>query len=436
MRFVQRVLGFVAATLLVAGCSATQETPTAVQADRAEGGRSAAARVPSRPMSIEDEFVAIAESEPGFAGLYLDEDLIPVLVSRGPQLSESAKSRVLARVAARSGAFSSITQSRVQSARYSWLELEAIRSQVRDVVNASGIPLGVGIDVKKNALVLTAQTTTLDNARSALAKAGVPIDAFELRVMDNIVSGASLRSVVRPVTGGLMINSIASATTGYCSVGLQAWKNDVNGYPDPTLGRFVLTANHCAPPAGTVTGLTFGQPHRGYGLHMTEVVNAEVFSDARCPYAASLPCQYADVAVLQMADSVSSTWQRVALSNTANPPAYLGQLSLNTSVWSAVQGQPVRRVGARSGQRNGTVTNACYDLNVPGFWYILCSVEVNGHANGGDSGGPVYTPLTAGYTGSPWPSGIFHSYNANGNSPFWFSSVGSVLFALNGAFTI
>lgn len=50
------------------------------------------------------------------------------------------KSRVLARVAARSGAFSSITQSRVQSARYSWLELDAIRSQVRNVVNLSGIP--------------------------------------------------------------------------------------------------------------------------------------------------------------------------------------------------------------------------------------------------------------------------------------------------------
>ena len=154
-RDVLRALVCVAATLSVAGCSGTEEPPTALRADRAEGGRSASAQTPSRPVSIEDEYLAIASSEPGFAGLYLDEDLIPVLVSSGPQLSESAKSRVLARVAARSGGvFPSITQSRVLSARYSWLELDAIRSQVRGVVNASGIPLGVGIDVKKNALVL------------------------------------------------------------------------------------------------------------------------------------------------------------------------------------------------------------------------------------------------------------------------------------------
>jgi len=231
-----------------------------------------------------------------------------------------------------------------------------------------------------------------------------------------------------------MISSNYDATSGYCSAGLQVWKNDANGYPDPSQGRFILTANHCAPPIGAVTGLTFGQPHRGYGLHATEVANAEVFTDARCPYAPT-PCTYADVAVLQVSDSVSSTWQRVALSNTSNPPAYFGQLSLNTSVWSAVPGQPVRRVGARSGQRDGTVTKSCYDLPVGGI-YVLCSVEVNGYANGGDSGGPVYTPLTAGYSDSPWPSGVFHSYTTGSNNPYWFSSVGSILYALGGAYTI
>lgn len=54
----------------------------------------------------------------------------------------------------------------------------------------------------------------------------------------------------------------------------------------------------------------------------------------------------------------------------------------------------------------------------------------------GDSGGPVHTPLTSGYTGSPWPSGIYHSFNSGSPQLFWFSSVGSILYALNGEYRI
>ncbi|MCU0616113.1 MAG: S1 family peptidase [Gemmatimonadaceae bacterium] len=386
------------------------------------------------PGSIEDEYLAIAADEPRFAGLYLDDDLVPVLVSAGSPLSELSKARVLSRVALRSGAFSSVTSHRVRPARYSWLELDMFRKKVRVMIGSSKIPLGVGIDVKKNALVLTTESAFSEHARKALAAADIPDDAFHLRVVDGIVSG-SLRSRRRPVTGGLMISSSFSATDAFCSAGLQAWKTDANGAVDPSFGRFIITANHCAPPVGVVTGMQFGQPHRGFGNHMVEVANAEIFQDSRCPYAAVRPCQFADVAVLRMSDSVPSTWQRVALSNTSNPPGFLGMLALSTSTWSAVQGQPVTRVGAQSGQRNGTTMSTCYDVPTAN-WYVLCSVEVVGYADGGDSGGPVYTPLISGWPGTPWPSGIFHTYTLQTNSPYWFSSVEWVLFALNGEYVI
>lgn len=419
--------------LLVAACR--QDSPAGISG-RVTSEQSAVrddsqARI--GPSSIEDEFLALSEETPGFAGLYLDAGGTPVIRVRGAQPDGAAMARIVGRISLRSGLFSSVAPTRVETAKFSFRELDATRERVRALIRATRLLMGVGIDVEMNAVVLTVGSADASVAKRAIDALRLPEGAIELRVLDGITGGVSLRDVVRPVTGGLMISSGYDAT-GYCSAGLQVWKNDVNGYPDPTLGRFILTANHCAPPIGTVTGLTFGQPHRGYGLHATEVTNAEVFTDARCPYA-PIPCAYADVAVLQMSDSVSSTWQRVALSNTSNPPAYLGQLSLNTSIWSAVQGQPVRRVGARSGQRDGTVTRECYDLPVGGI-YILCSVEVNGYANGGDSGGPVYTPLTAGYTGSPWPSGIFHSYLTGSNNPYWFSSVGSILYALGGAYTI
>lgn len=389
----------------------------------------------SGPPSIEDDFRVIAQTDPDFAGIYLDDELVPVVVSARRALSAEGSFRARARVAAKSGAFSAAAAARQVVACYSWIELDSLREVVRAGIRSSMVPLGVGIDVKENQLLLSTETANAAAARQMLAKAGIPASAYRLRIQDGVTAGASLRDKVRPITGGLMI-AASTDGSGYCSMGLQAWKNDENGYMDPSLGRFVLTANHCAPPQGTVTGMQFGQPHRGHGHHLTEVANAEVFYDtARCPYSA-YGCQYADVAMLQVVDSVSSTWQRVALSNTANPPAFQGQLSLNVNIWSAVQGQPVRRVGARTGQRNGTVTSPCFDLPTGVTPYVLCTVEVAGYGLDGDSGGPVYTPLTAGYTGSPWPSGIYHHYFTGSPQAYWFSSVGAILYALNGEYRI
>ncbi|MBW7932051.1 MAG: hypothetical protein H3C62_00290 [Gemmatimonadaceae bacterium] len=384
------------------------------------------------PLSIENEFRAIGEEEPDFGGLYLASDGTPVITMKGGKLSELSRGRILARVAQRNGTFSAFGPSAVRQVPYSFRELDALRTRVRAMIRESGVLLGVGIDVATGTLDLRAAGADLSRAARALTAAGIPSTAFTLTKAPFAVPATTLRDVVRPVTGGVQIGMLARNDSS-CSVGLQVWKNDANGYPDPSLGRYVLTANHCAPPQGTVTGVQFGQPHVGYGVHATEVDNAEYFTDARCPYGAA-GCQYADVAVLRMADSVGSTWQRVALSNTSSPPSYLGQLSLNTSIWSAVQGQPVRRVGKTSGQRDGTITRTCVDV-VRADGYILCSAEVSGYSAGGDSGGPVYTPYVSQYSGSPWPSGVFHSL-LPGNNTWYFSTVGYILYALGGVYSL
>jgi len=383
-------------------------------------------------MSIEDEFLAIADANPGFGGLYVDEAGNPIILNKGEPANRTLRAEAVLRVAARSGAFSGVSVSGVRAVKYSFLDLAAIRREFRTLVGTTGAQVGLGIDIRSNRIVLRGSSSELKRLEAAAAAAGLPVDAFEL-VVDSIAQAVSLRGVVRPVTGGLAI-SFGSDPDSWCSAGLQAWQNDASGNPDPSLGRFVLTASHCTDNTGAVTGVTFGQPHRGHGLHATEVWDSPLFTGPGCPYGAT-PCQVADVAVLQMSDSVGSTWQRVAKSNTSSPPTYLGQLSLNTSVWSAVQGQPVRKVGATSGQRNGTVASTCFDILVAGR-YILCNVEVQGYSNGGDSGGPVYTPLVAAYPGSPWPSGIYHSYNLPQRSHYWFSSVGAIYAAFGGLFTI
>jgi hypothetical protein len=394
-----------------------------------EVGRAFSFGTPARPqLSIDEEFELISQSNPQFAGLYLNTAGVPVVLNKGELLSIAMRSEIVSRVSLRSGAFDGLAVSEARSTRYSFAELASYRKILTEVVGSQRLRVGFGIDVAANRISIRGGQTTLSRLKPAAIAAGLPDDVLYL-VIDSIVQGVSLRGVVRPVTGGLSI-STASVASEYCSAGLQAWKNDANGNPDPSQGRFLLTASHCTGDIGAMTGVTFGQPHRGHGLHATEVWDAPLV-----PNCIGLDsCQSVDVAVLRMSDSVGSTWQRVAVSNTSNPPTYLGQLSLNTSIWSAVQGQPMRRVGARTGQRNGTVTHTCFQIYVAGR-YILCNVEVKAYSDFGDSGGPVYTPLIAQYPGSPWRSGIYHSFNAP-RTYYWFSSVGAIYAAFAGAFTI
>ncbi len=411
------------AVLLIAGC---QDVSAPVSGASLVGSTALATRSVNRPRSIEDEFREISNEDSTFAGVFLDDKGRPVVLHRG-EPSLDRVSRATARVAMASGLWKSEEVASRRSADFTFRELDALKSQLRPMVREMEDVVGIGIDIELNRVVVRVLRGRQEVVRGRL-QSTPRFAAVRFEETDEPALGQSLRSTVRPVTGGLQISSQYQGTSGYCSAGLQMWRTDEFQYPDVSQGRHIATAGHCAPPQGVVDSVQFGQPHRGMGLHLVEVANSERFNHAGCPYAPSY-CQWGDIAVLKVVDSVSSTWQRVALSNTGNPPSYLGTLPLNTGMWSAVQGQPVRRVGAKSGQRNGTITRACYDLNVGGVWF-LCSVEVNGHADGGDSGGPVYTPQIAQYQGSPWPSGIFFAYASQTKNPYWFTPINNALFSL------
>lgn len=386
------------------------------------------------PRTIDVDFREIAEQNPGFAGAFFDEDHVLVIAVAADSAPTAARRGVLQMLGERTGAVSVVSRHRVMRTKYDYLELGEIRDRIRSAPDIVSRLWSVAIDPKSGVVRLrTASSERADQVRALIAANGFISDGISVEVETPPQPGVSLGDAIRPVTGGVKISSDSTGNQ-YCSVGLQAYKNDASGYPDASLGRFITTASHCAPPIGTVNiKLTFGQPNRAFGNHASEVDDAPIFNNGACPYSPAY-CQYADVAVLKMYDSVPSTYQRVALSNTANPPAYLGSLSLNTSIWSAVAGQTVRKVGATSGQRDGTILTACDDLYLDGRW-ILCSAETSGYSAGGDSGGAVYTPFSAQTPGTPWRSGINHSGTVS-HSKFWFSTLGSVLYALNGEYTM
>jgi len=116
------------------------------------------------PPSIEDEYLALSDETPGFAGLFLDADGTPVIRMRGARPDGVAMARIIGRISLRSGLFLSVAPTRVETANFSFRELDEIRQHVRGLIRTTRLLMGVGIDVEKNAVVLTVASADADRA--------------------------------------------------------------------------------------------------------------------------------------------------------------------------------------------------------------------------------------------------------------------------------
>ena len=99
-----KVLRWSLPLFLFSACSLDQEVPTSAAGAGLSVRAIVRATVPAGPLSIEDEFRIISESEPNFAGIYLDDDFVPVVVAATGALSPQGSALARSRVAARSGA--------------------------------------------------------------------------------------------------------------------------------------------------------------------------------------------------------------------------------------------------------------------------------------------------------------------------------------------
>jgi hypothetical protein len=163
-----------------------------------------------------------------------------------------------------------------------------------------------------------------------------------------------------------------------------------DGYPDPTQGRYGMTASHCAINQGSQTGQNWGQPYVTNSLFATEFWAAPLLYRSSCNNGMYTVCQIADIMVLKYNDPSQTGWGVIEMT-PLNSIVLSGTQASDGNVYGAVVGEYVVKVGSVSGTTRARVNSTCTDRRFAPNSYIvqLCVAEADLTARAGDSGSPV-----------------------------------------------
>jgi hypothetical protein len=333
-------------------------------------------------LTLDQEFSRIAEEVPGFGGLYLDEagttHIYLVDLSRALDVQDLGE-RV-----------------EVHQGQYDFRDLVAWKEQVRDQLSQRGA-VSLDIDERRNRLVFGVERTSVEEfstaLRTFLRNTRVPAAAVVVEAAEPIVQREFLNDRIRPVPGGVQIES----SKGGCTLGVNAVRLGVRGF---------VTNSHCTITRGNVDGTVFFQNVLSWWQPSLNRVGIETADPA---YTMSGSCPSGRLC--RLSDSAFVAYDAGTLSGggqIANPricPTYGGTPEVDPDqprlpVTGYLFGTPsagsvVRKVGSISGCSKGYVTNTCADVNAysngkdTGFTH-LCQVLVSAGNLSGDSGGPVF----------------------------------------------
>jgi hypothetical protein len=379
-----------------------------------------------RPKNLRDEYLAIAQRAPGFAGLWVGDDGRIVVSFTRPQLSTSARAEAVKWLRDH-GRSDLATRTLVSHpAKYDYTAMVAFLEIAKSTaIKFEGVNTFAVDEMRGKVLVGVSNRTWQGQVRAALARSSIPADAWTVDVMAP-APDVGLWDYQDTLMGGFQI----SRGAGACSIGFVGYAKDGGGNPDPNV-RIITTASHCTSDQTQVLGDLFGQPTiaRAAGI---EVAEAPLYSGCGSyPY-----CRYADVAVIQVFDSVWSMAAGVAKSSATvspNNPPYNGLAAYTGSGTSnVVLNETITKVGSSSGQTTGRVDKSCVDRQstiTPGIW-TLCMMHALANVIGGDSGGTVYIPLGGG-SWTPRAGGVISQGDVNS---LYFSKATDVDAALGYAY--
>jgi hypothetical protein len=377
MRIKPPAQAFLAGVLLLAAACSEQEAPTG-PSTRPE---SPIVQLPAQGSA--DDPVSLARGVRGFGGFYLDTQGTPVVYLRNGTERINAE-RALAPFLSSQGL--SPSQLRVLPARYEWAQLEAWSSKAS--AGALAIPGAVFVDADEgsNRVTIGVERGAQSRIRGIVARLGIPADAVVLQETEPIRLAATLRSKVRPVSGGLQINFPGpnpSVETFICSIGFNATRNGQRSF---------VTASHCTNHQGGVENTPYYQPLQTSTSPKiaTEVSDPTYFTGNGCP--SGMRCRYSDASRAAYTAATTSTLGRIAKTTGPNNGSITLSGSLNvTAEGSAAVGQVVGKVGRTTGWTTGKVTNSCVNIAVSGTNLgLFCQNLVSARLGAGDSGSPVF----------------------------------------------
>jgi hypothetical protein len=207
-----------------------------------------------------------------------------------------------------------------------------------------------------------------------------------------------------------------SGAGGECTLGFNATSSGSAAF---------VTASHCTRTQGGVEGTGYSQPLVGSRQIGTEAKDPNWFTNAqvpRCPRSTTttpIYCRWADAAVATYSSGISH--ERGYLARTTYSSTFRGdsgsyvvdqaspRFRITQGLYGTTAGDPVDKVGWRSGWTWGDVDAPCQDVDLatfsrPGYW-LLCQDYAWYGAERGDSGAPVFAYLSsteAGLQGIHW----------------------------------
>lgn len=329
------------------------------------------------PLSLDDEYAAMAARMPGFGGLYLDE--------RGT-------THVYLQDVTRAGEMLGLSDRVVfERGDYDFRDLKAWKDQVRPELSVAGAVF-LDIDERRNRLVFGVEREAIDRFTEELQRylrdTRVPPEAVIVQAAEPIQPVALLTDTIRPVPGGVQISvRLNSSSIGFCTLGTNAVRAGVKGF---------ITASHCTPTSGFVDGSTFAQSTLGFPIGV-ETVDPPFFLGGSCP--SGRRCRRSDTAFFAYNSASLSAGGKIA------NPLFWGLNSGTLQISPAIPRLPVGgflfgnlpsgtlvfKVGSTTGGTMGSVNCTCVDVNDSTSTITqLCQDIAGARAGSGDSGSPVF----------------------------------------------
>jgi len=381
-------------------------------------GSQAAAAAPEG-MLYDDALVAVHESVPEFAGVWVDEQtgsLVVALTRPGQAIADAVRGSLAQRLGRPDLGSMPVD---VRAARFSFAELKGWHDAITAEVLALPGTVLTDVDERGNVVRVGVENVAAQRAAvEAVATArNVPTHALVVEHADPVVADSSLRDAHLPAVGGLEIGFARPAEAGLfiCTMGFPAIRGGVRGF---------VTNSHCTATRGVVENTLHTQPSIGHPIGV-EIADPAHFTGGACP--SGRTCRRSDAAFSTLAPAaqpVISLPEEVAQLIGAPPHIYnqgrIARPALGSFAWDGtstfritgegapVLGETLTRVGRTTGRGAGSVGATCTNYNVSGSNItMICQGQAAYGSAGGDSGSPVFraSGTDATLRGIHWGSG-------------------------------
>ncbi len=245
-------------------------------------------------------------------------------------------------------------------------------------------------DEKANKLVFGVDNAgAVPGVRHALARLGIPGDAYAVEVTQPIHQMATLRDRFRPTQAGIQIHFWLFV----CTMGFNVSHSE---------GRSFITNSHCTQRQGGTEGTEYFQPSSRIdpSVIAIEAADPEYFTGGVCPRGRR--CRYSDASRALYSSDVASIQGEILKTSGPNT----GDLNVagvftitrqDNATTSFRIGTVVNKVGRTTGWTQGEVTRTCVHTGVFASNVVqLCQTFVSNPGGalvvgGGDSGSGVFS---------------------------------------------